>query len=135
MRKWHRWLVIFTGVFMVWIAATGLVGQVMTLAAGEHHEGPPPAAAGAPPQSGMNVVKPGGDDHDGPPREGRHRGKPDLYHFIIDLHSGNILGPFGKVISALMGAALLFFSVSGIWMYIDMFRKRKLIGRTGLFWK
>lgn len=140
MRKWHRWLVILTGVFMVWIAATGLVGQVMTLAGGEHHDGPPPAAAkamqkGSAPQTAASAAKPGSDDHDGPPQQGGHRGKPDLYHFIIDLHSGNILGPFGKIVSSLMGAALLFFSISGMWMYVDMFRKRKNIGRSGLFWK
>ena len=53
---------------------------------------------------------------------------------IIELHSGNYFGPFGKVISVLMGAVMLFFSISGMWMYIDMFRKRKKIGRSGLFW-
>jgi hypothetical protein len=34
-----------------------------------------------------------------------------------------------------MGVALLFFAVSGMWMYVDMFRKRTRIGRKGLFWK
>ena len=130
MRKWHRWLVIFTGVFLLWIAATGLVGQVMTLAGGEeHHEGPPP---GAGPDGPKFVGAPPAADHDGPP--GKPGGKPDWYHFIIDLHSGNYFGPVGKVLSALLGAALLFFAGSGMWMYLDMFRKRKRIGRSGVFW-
>jgi uncharacterized iron-regulated membrane protein len=130
MRKWHRWLVIFTGILLVWVAATGLVGQVMTLAGGEEHHGPPPGMA-MPAGAKPALPQPGGGK-DGPPD---HRGgPPDLYHFIIDLHSGNVLGPVGKVISALLGAAMLFFSVSGMWMYIDMFRKRRRIGRTGLFW-
>ena len=42
---------------------------------------------------------------------------------------------FGKVISAIIGAALLFFAISGMWMYLNMFRKRKTIGRAGVFWK
>ncbi len=130
LRKWHRWLVILTGVFMLWIAATGFVGQVMTLAGGEHHDGPPPAGAGQP---GAGRPEPMGDD--GPPQPGKPHGPPhDWYHFIIDLHSGNFFGPAGKVISSIMGAALLFFSISGMWMYVDMFRKRKTIGRSGIFW-
>ena len=32
----------------------------------------------------------------------------DLYHLIINLRSGNFFGSFGKIISVLMGAALLF---------------------------
>ena len=66
---------------------------------------------------------------------GEHGGSPDLYHVIIDLHSGAYFGPVGKGVSALLGAAMLFFSISGVWMYIDMFRKRRRSGRPGLFWK
>jgi len=131
MRKWHRWLVIFAGVFLVWIAATGLVGQAVSLAGGEHHEGPPTGAAPGGPKS--EVPPPGKGDQNGPPA--KRGGRPDFYHLIIDLHSGNFFGPVGKVISALLGAAMLFFSVSGIWMYCDMFRRRKHIGRSGVFWK
>ena len=126
MRKWHRWLVVVAGIFMVWIAATGLVGQAMTLVGGEHHEGPAVEASAAP---GHAAAAPAAD-HDAKPAK-RPR---DLQHLIIDLHSGNYFGPFGKVISVLMGAVMLFFSVSGMWMYVDMFRKRKKIGRSGLFW-
>ena len=125
MRKWHRWLVILSGIFMVWIAATGLVGQAMTLFAEEHHDGPQLEAVTHPaaPASAQDV------------KPAKHAKRPpDLQHLIIELHSGNYFGPFGKVISVLMGAVLLFFSISGMWMYIDMFRKRKKIGRSGLFW-
>ena len=140
MRKWHRWLVVVTGVFMIWIAATGLIGQAMTLAGGEDHDGPPPVMAKEAPAAPLQpnpTVAPHtaarGDDHDGPPAK---RGGPphDLYHLLIDLHSDNFFGPLGKIISVLMGASLLFFAVSGMWMYVDMFRKRKNIGRSGIFW-
>ena len=29
MRKWHRWLVVFFGVFLLWIAVTGVLSQVV----------------------------------------------------------------------------------------------------------
>jgi uncharacterized iron-regulated membrane protein len=124
MRKWHRWLVIFSAVFLVWIAATGVVGQVLSLAGEEeHHKGQAVAAvqAAAPAEGDRPAAKP--------------KRKQDLRHFIIDLHSGEYFGPVGKVVSVLMGVALLFFALSGMWMYLDMFRKRKQIGRKGLFWK
>jgi uncharacterized iron-regulated membrane protein len=130
MRKWHRWLVIFAGLLLVWVAATGLIGQVVSLAGGEHHKGPPAGAA-------AGMAKPpapaGGADHVAP--GAKKSGSQDFYHLVIDLHSGNYFGPAGKVVSALLGAAMLFFALSGIWMYIDMFRKRKRIGRSGIFWK
>lgn len=147
MRKWHRWLVIFSGVFLAWIAATGLVGQVISLAGAEQHEGrpaPTPAPAPVMPAAeGANAIAAPADDGDDDDDAGdavapiakKHEKKGDLYHLIIDLHSGAYFGPAGKVLSALLGAAMLFFSLSGIWMYIDMFRKRKRIGRTGIFWK
>lgn len=31
MRKWHRWLSLFFGIFMLWIAATGLLSQAADL--------------------------------------------------------------------------------------------------------
>ena len=126
MRKWHRWLVIVAGIFMVWIAATGLVGHAMTLVGGEHHDGPQQQAGAT------HVAAPASTQNAKP---AKHAKRPrDLQHLIIELHSGNYFGPFGKVISVLMGAVMLFFSISGMWMYIDMFRKRKKIGRSGLFW-
>ena len=128
MRKWHRWLVIFAGVFLVWIAATGLIGQVISLTRTEHRDAP---AANA--QAGSAATAPMAEND--PPKARKPRKNGDLYHFIIDLHSGEYFGVVGKVLSALLGAVMLFFSLSGMWMYIDMFRKRKRIGRTGLFWK
>ena len=129
MRKWHRWLVIFAGVFLVWIAATGLIGQVINLTRTEHHDAPAAnASAGSTAASATMAATDA-------PKARKPRKNGDLYHFIIDLHSGEYFGVAGKVMSALLGAAMLFFSLSGMWMYLDMFRKRKRIGRTGLFWK
>lgn len=130
MRKWHRWLALFAGIFLVWIAATGLVGQVISLAGGEHHDGPPTTTAPNHIKSditSLDTQQQAKKEQKGPP--------DDLYHFVIDLHSGNYFGFYGKTISAIFGAVLFFFALSGMWMYFDMFRKRKHIGRSRIFWK
>jgi uncharacterized iron-regulated membrane protein len=57
------------------------------------------------------------------------------WHFILqDLHAGYFMGQTGRVISALLGLSLTFFSLSGLWMYYDMFRRRAKQNRKNLFW-
>jgi uncharacterized iron-regulated membrane protein len=52
------------------------------------------------------------------------------------LHSGESFGPIGTVISILSGFALIFFAISGMWMYVQMFRRRSASpGRSRFFWK
>jgi len=83
-------------------------------------EGPPPAASAqmAPPR-------------EEPPAGAR---KPDLYHWLAHIHDGEIVGPAGRVASLILGLALLFFSVSGIWMYWKMFDARRRTGKADPFW-
>ena len=45
MRKWHRWLSVFFGVFLLWIAVTGTLSQVVPLYIDATSSAP---AAGAP---------------------------------------------------------------------------------------
>ena len=46
MRKWHRWLSLFFGVFMLWMAVTGLIIHVTDLLKGDDdHQDKPVAAA------------------------------------------------------------------------------------------
>ncbi len=136
MRTWHRWLAVIAGIFIVWIATTGLLGQVISLAGGERHDAPRASVAepGANSTPGITATVPNAAD--GLPATAKpHKKQRDLYHFIIDLHSGAYFGTLGKVISALVGAALLFFAISGMLMYVNMFRRRKTSGRSGVFWK
>jgi len=52
------------------------------------------------------------------------------------LHGGESFGPLGIFVSVLSGLALMFFSGSGLWLYIQMWRNRadrKL--KPGWFWK
>ena len=129
MRKWHRWLVVFFGAFLFWIAVTGLLSQVEMLgelAGGEHDQ---PQAAQAVP---AGFVCP--DNMTCRPKLPKKSGWN--YSLLHHLHSGETFGPLGTVIGTLSGFALLFFSFSGLWMYIQMWRNRKARDlKPGWFWK
>ena len=130
MRKWHRWISVFFGIFMLWIAATGVLSHVFAL----WPAGAPMAeqvAAAAPPEGfvcpeGWRCMAPRGD-------AGGMRSLVGLFHH---LHSGGSFGPIGTAISILSGFALLFFAFSGLWLYIQMWRNRASRGlKGGMFWK
>ena len=131
MRKWHRWLSVFFGVFLLWIAATGLASQVVPLlAGGEEHE--EPGAAAAPATAAPAFVCPPDYNCRPKPKPGDVRGLVGTLHH---LHSGETFGPVGVAISILSGIALLFFSFSGLWMYVQMWRNRKTRTlKPGWFW-
>jgi uncharacterized iron-regulated membrane protein len=129
MRKWHRWVSLFAGFFMVWMSVTGLIIHINDLTA--EQKGPPPAAAPASPVAGAvaadksfvcppdYICKPKGKG-----------GKLNFAGLIKHLHSGEIIGPVGTVLSILSGVALLFFAISGVWMYVKMWSFRKGRGLT-----
>ncbi|WEK45283.1 MAG: PepSY domain-containing protein [Candidatus Andeanibacterium colombiense] len=126
MRKWHRWLATVFGIFLFWIALTGFGIQLLDLSRGEKHEAPAAAAAPA------GFTCPAGWSCK-PAR------RPDPAHeaseFVKHLHSGEALGPLGVWISLASSIALLFFAVSGLWMYVRMFRARARNGaKRTLFW-
>lgn len=122
MRKWHRWLVVFFGVFLVWIAVTGVLSQVVPW-----FQPKAPPAAGAVP---AGFVCP--DTMTCRPKlPGR-----SVVSFLHDLHSGKSFGPLGVFVATLAGLAMVFFSLSGLWMYLQMWRNRSARGlKPGWFWK
>lgn len=122
MRKWHRWLSVFFALFLLWIAGTGLASHVTALW--------PEAAASAPEPPPPGWQCPEGWRCRPPAPEGSMRSLVGLFHH---LHSGESFGPVGTAISILSGLALAFFSISGIWMYVRMFRRRPQ-GARRLFW-
>ncbi|WP_324828614.1 PepSY-associated TM helix domain-containing protein [Qipengyuania zhejiangensis] len=129
MRKWHRWLSLFFGVFMLFIAATGLLSHWAALwpvaepTAAELALQEPPAGFECPEAWRCT-----------PPRP--ETGPRSLVGFFHHLHSGDEFGPVGTAISILSGFALLFFSFSGLWLYIQMWRQRAARGaRDRWFWK
>ena len=122
MRKWHRWLSILFGVFALWIVTTGLLSQLVPIVQRGGFEAPaPPPPAALPP--GFTC-----------PETLTCRPKPQgrsLVGTIHHLHSGETFGPVGQIVLILTGFALLFFAVSGLWMYVDLFRARTTKGRNG----
>jgi uncharacterized iron-regulated membrane protein len=126
MRKYHRWLSVLFGVFILWIGTTGVMIQLADLTA----QSEPPSAHSAipagftcPPDMTCRVK----------PAPG---GAKAWSGFIKELHSGEEFGPLGTALSIMSGLALMFFAFSGLWMYIQMFRNRAPRSlKPGWFWQ
>lgn len=130
MRKWHRWLSIFFALVMIWVAVTGILHYVGVWWP-EGNPSPEVIALQTPPEGwecpeGWRCRPPAGS-------EGGIRSMVGLFHH---LHSGEELGLAGEIIVMLSGFALVFFSLSGLWLYIGMWRERAARGaRHRWFWK
>ncbi len=128
MRKWHRWLSLFFGVFMVWIAATGVLSQVVPLIerGGSGAQGSGPGAPGGPAASATIPGAPAGFEcPETMTCRPKNRGPGgSIVGTLHHLHSGESFGPVGVVIATLSGLALTFFSFSGLWMYVQLWRSR-----------
>ncbi|MFM9936925.1 MAG: PepSY domain-containing protein [Novosphingobium sp.] len=128
MRKFHRWVSVFFGVFLLWIAVTGTISQILPLLSGDDDR----------PKAAQSKAKPSftcpPDYSCRPkPKPGDPRALVGLFHH---LHSGETFGPLGVAIGLLSGFAMIFFSFSGLWMYIQMWRNRGARGLTPRwFWK
>ena len=129
MRKWHRWLSVLFGIFLLWIAGTGVLSQAAVLWPTAEPTAVQRAAAKPP----AGFVCPDGW-RCSPPRDttGLRAWTGTFHH----LHSGETFGPVGTAISVLSGVALLFFSFSGVWVYVRMWRARRAKRlKGGLFWR
>ncbi|MDH7639255.1 PepSY-associated TM helix domain-containing protein [Sphingomonas oryzagri] len=58
-----------------------------------------------------------------------------VHELVKHFHSGELLGLPAEFLDLLAGLSLVFLSVSGLWMYVQMWRKRASSGRKALFWK
>lgn len=132
MRKWHRWLSFVFGAFLLFIAVTGVASHVAAMVARgavfEQEERDVPAQAAAP--------KP---DAAAAPAVVEAKAKPDpkrkLVGLLHHLHSGEWFGPVGVIISLLSGLAMIFFSFSGLWLYFQMYVRRRKLGKAEAFWE
>lgn len=122
-RKYHRWLSVLFGVFLLFIATTGVMRQFAAMVA----DGGPKAAAPAGfvcPESMSCRPKP--DPAGAGPR----------VSWLLHIHSGEEFGPAGTWISNFSGFALLFFAASGLWLYLRMWGERRVRNlRPGWLWK
>jgi len=150
MRRWHRWLSLFFGMFVLWIAGTGLLSQFATLYA-DRVDPPAAAIAAAARAEPGNILIPAARAHDNDVHEAapaapsspaaaapasaprRHPAR-EWVSTLHHLHSGERFGPIGTAISILSGVALLFFAGSGMWMYVQMFRLRSRGGHGDRSW-
>ena len=152
MRRYHRWLAVLFGVFILWIAVTGVLSQVGSLVNNGGFEEETEQRGKAQAAALGNAVTPAAraHEHDTPaallpaafvcPADMDCRPKPAPrpwnVSFLHHLHSGEQFGPVGVVISILSGLALVFFAFSGLWMYIRMFSHRRTNNhKPGWFWK
>ncbi len=66
--------------------------------------------------------------------------EPDGEDWLIRLHSGEIIGDGGKFLGLLWGLGLVAMTLTGVWLYIKMFRARqkgsasRLTGWRRYFW-
>ena len=113
MRKWHRWLSLFFGVILLWVAITGVLSQIVPAVqqatAEESARAAPPAGFTCPETMMCRPEQPGGS----------------IVGLLHHLHSGESFGPAGTVLFTLAGFAMVFFSFSGLWLYVQMWRFRK----------
>ena len=58
-----------------------------------------------------------------------------VHENVKHFHSGEMFGLPGQAMNLFAGLSLLFLSISGIVMYLDMWLKRHKSGRLGLIWK
>lgn len=58
----------------------------------------------------------------------------DVHEWMKHFHSGELFGLPARMLDLLAGLSLVFLSVSGLWMYVEMWRKRAVSGRKTLFW-
>jgi hypothetical protein len=150
MRKWHRWLSVLFGVLILFIAVTGLLSHGAALYADSVAE-PERAMALANPivpaaraheqsahASAPAVMRPAVAATAGVTataaftcpetmtcRVKPHPDSPRAWvSFFHHLHAGEEFGPIGTALSIASGFALLFFAISGLYMYLQMYRRR-----------
>ncbi len=67
----------------------------------------------------------------------RHEARPQrsLRTLFMLWHSGKYFGAPGLVAILAAGLILMILTVTGLTVYLQMYRRRRQLGRTGLFWR
>jgi len=58
-----------------------------------------------------------------------------MHEEVKHLHSGYLFGSWARVLDLLAGLGLIFLSISGLIMYLEMWNKRRIAGRGQFIWK
>ena len=56
------------------------------------------------------------------------------HELVKKIHRGDFFGLPGRLMDLFAGLSLIFLSVSGLFMYVDLWRRRKRAGRKAMFW-
>lgn len=59
----------------------------------------------------------------------------ELHELLKRIHRGDAFGLPGRFLDLFAGLSLVFLTSSGLWMYLDLWRRRRRAGRTALFWR
>ena len=123
---------VLFGIFLLWIAITGVLSQIVPLVQRGGFENE--AAEKAQRAEAMAKASPPGFVCPEtltcqPKRKGG-----SIIGLLHHLHSGESFGPLGTIIATLSGLAMVFFSFSGIWLYVQMWSNRKERGLTPRWW-
>lgn len=51
--------------------------------------------------------------------------RPDGEDWLVKLHTGEIIGDGGKVVGLAWGLGLVFMTLTGVWLYVKMYRARR----------
>lgn len=134
MRKYHRWISVFVGLIILFIAVTGVLSQVGKLANNGGFESEASEQAARAREAA--ATPPGFVCPDTMTCRVKRTPRPGEWDvgFLHHIHSGEEFGPVGVIVSIVSGLGLIFFAISGLWMYVQMFRVRAAKGSKGLFW-
>jgi uncharacterized iron-regulated membrane protein len=132
MRKYHRWLSVLFGVFLLWIAITGVLSQIVPLVqrGGFENEAQEKAERA---EALARATPPGFVCPETLTCQPKRKGG-SIVGLLHHLHSGESFGPLGTIIATLSGLAMIFFAFSGLWLYVQMWRNRAQRGLTPRWW-
>lgn len=60
--------------------------------------------------------------------------KPSMHSIMIQLHTGRYFGPAGLIIMGLVSLIFLVLTVTGFMVYLNMWKRRRAAGSSGMFW-
>ncbi len=58
-----------------------------------------------------------------------------LHGLMIQLHTGRTLGAFGLIVIAICSLVFLVLTITGFIVYLQMWQRRRGLGKAGMFWK
>jgi len=109
----HRWIAVVLALFMAVIGLTGSILQTILAIYGE------PSGPGGVYSAAARVPS----------------WVLDLRRVVLQVHTGFLAGLAGTYYGMACGLGLLFFSLSGLWMFVRMYRARFRCGERFPFWR